>query len=279
MRLAARIVAAALMALTALAAVRAGATPPDLQPAGGLPDLVARLLPSVVNISILKQRPRPDGSTMEGSQQITNPIHEVGSGFIVDPDGYVLTNRHVVEGAYKVEVIMTDEVAYPADVVATNERPDLALLKIDVGRKLPAVKFGDSDKLSMGEAVIAIGNPLGLSSSITAGVISALNRDLNETSIDDFIQTDAAINHGNSGGPLFNMAGEVIGVNTQLISPTDSGSIGLGPVDPQQRRRLRRWTRCASTGSCAPGTSACGCSNSPPRSRRRSGCRTPTAAS
>jgi serine protease Do len=128
-----------------------------------------------------------------------------------------------------VTVVLADESSYAADVVSTNERPDLALLKIDAGRPLPAVQWGDSDALRMGETVVAIGNPLGLSSSITVGVVSALNRDLNETMIDDFIQTDAAINHGNSGGPLFNMSGQVVGINTQLISPTDTGgSIGLG---------------------------------------------------
>ena len=119
--------------------------------------------------------------------------------------------------------------------MATNERPDLALLKIDAGHPLPTVPWGDSDALRIGDTVIAIGNPLGLSSSISVGVVSALNRDLNETMIDDFVQTDAAINHGNSGGPLFNMRGEVVGVNWALVSPNaTSGSIGLGLAIPSK---------------------------------------------
>ncbi|HEX3349495.1 MAG TPA: trypsin-like peptidase domain-containing protein [Acetobacteraceae bacterium] len=223
------------IALLAAATFAAGsscrAAPPIAQDSPMVPDLVARLLPSVVNISIYKQRARPDGEVMQGAEQISTPVQEVGSGFIIDPAGYVLTNRHVVEGAYKVTVITSDEVAYPADVLSTNERPDLALLKIEAGKPLQAARFGDSDKLRMGESVLAIGNPLGLSSSVTSGVVSALNRDLNETSIDDFIQTDAAINHGNSGGPLFNLRGEVVGVNTQLLSPT-AGSSGLGLAIP-----------------------------------------------
>ncbi|MBV9537308.1 MAG: trypsin-like peptidase domain-containing protein [Acidisphaera sp.] len=224
------LVLAALLALTLTATGRA--SPPIAPGTQIVPDLVERLLPSVVNISILKQQREGSGTaSAQGSEEIYNPRREVGSGFIIDPEGYVLTNRHVVEGAYKVSVITTDEVSHPAEVLSTNERPDLALLKIDAGHKLQAVTWGDSDKLRMGDSVIAIGNPLGLSSSVTSGVVSAVNRDLNETSIDDFIQTDAAINHGNSGGPLFNLQGEVIGVNTQLLSPT-AGSSGLGLAIP-----------------------------------------------
>ena len=199
-----------------------------------LPPLVASLLPSIVNITILKQRPHADASTVQGAEEMdAAPIKEIGSGFIIDPDGFVLTARHVVEGAYQVTVVLSDRVSYPADVVATNERPDVALLRIHASHSLPAARIGDSNAVLMGEAVIAVGNPYGLTSSVTAGVVSALNRDLNETSIDDFIQTDAAINHGNSGGPLINMRGEVIGLNAQIISPTDSsGSIGVGLAIP-----------------------------------------------
>ena len=211
----------------------AGAALPPCEGAKDLPDLVAGLLPAVVNISILKQRPAADGSVAQGGQEISKPIEEFGSGFLIDPAGYIVTNRHVIAAAYKVTVTLNDGQPYPGIVVATNERPDLALLKIDAGHPLPTVPWGDSDKMRIGEAVIAIGNPLGLSSSISVGVVSALNRDLNETMIDDFIQTDAAINHGNSGGPLFNLRGEVIGVNWALISPTHtSGSIGLGLAIP-----------------------------------------------
>lgn len=231
--LASRLLVLSLLAALALGPqARAGGPANDADRAA-LPELVARLLPSVVNITILKQRPRPGAAQAEGAAEMEPPVREIGSGFIIDPDGYVLTNRHVVEGAYKVSVTMDNGKTYVAQVLSAANRPDLSLLKVDAGEKLPAIVWGDSDALRMGETVIAIGNPLGLSSSITVGVISALNRDLNETMIDDFVQTDAAINHGNSGGPLFNIQGQVIGVNTQLISPSETGgSIGLGLAIP-----------------------------------------------
>lgn len=195
--------------------------------------LVTTLLPSVVNITILKQRPNPKGETMQGAGEILPPIREVGSGFIIDPEGYVLTNRHVINEAYKVTVVLHDGTSYLAKVLSSNAQPDLALLKIDVGHPLPAITWADSDALMIGQTAIAIGNPLGLATSVTVGVVSAVNRDLSETSIDNFIQTDAAINHGNSGGPLFDSSGHVIGINTQLISPTDTGgSIGIGIAIP-----------------------------------------------
>jgi serine protease Do len=211
----------------------ARALPPLTQEILQLPNVVEPLLHAVVNIAVLKQPPNESGGTAEGMAEMAKPKHEVGSGFIIDPDGYLVTNRHVVDGAYKITVTLDDNTQFPAKVLATNARPDLALLKVDAGKKLPMVKFGDSDALRIGQTVIAIGNPLGLSSSISVGVVSALNRDLNETMIDDFVQTDAAINHGNSGGPLFNLMGEVIGVNWAIVSPTDtSGSIGLGLAIP-----------------------------------------------
>ena len=193
--------------------------PPEQRPAN-LPDLVATLLPAVVNISTLSQQPGPGGSVAQGGEMMMSaPLKEYGSGFIVDPSGYIVTNRHVIAGAYKVTVTLDDGQPYPAEVVSANERPDLALLKIETGRALPTVPWGNSDDLRIGQTVIAIGNPLGLASSVSVGVISALNRDLSETMIDDFIQTDAAINHGNSGGPLFNLRGQVIGVNWALFTP------------------------------------------------------------
>ena len=231
---------ACLALLAALPASETQATPPlTEQGSVALADLVASLLPSVVNISILKQEPRADGSMAEGAGEMTPPKRLVGSGFVIDPDGYVLTNHHVVEGAYKVMVVLSDERSYPAQVVSTNDRPDLALLKIDAGHRLPAVRMGDSDGLRIGETVIAIGNPLGLSSTVTVGVVSALNRDISDTMIDDYIQTDAAINRGNSGGPLFNTKGEVVGVNSANISrDVSAGSIGLGLAIPSNDARF-----------------------------------------
>lgn len=198
-----------------------------------LPDIVAPLIPAVVNISILKQHPAPNGLIAHGGQEMDKPLQAYGSGFIIDPAGFIVTNRHVIDGAYKVTVTLDDNTPYRATVLSANMRPDLALLKIDAGHPLPSVRFGDSDAIRIGQTVIAIGNPLGLSSSISVGVISAINRDVNQTMIDDFIQTDAAINHGNSGGPLFNLAGEVIGVNWALVAPADkTGSVGLGLAIP-----------------------------------------------
>jgi serine protease Do len=231
---------AAVACLAALHTQAARATPPVTEAgSAALATLVESLLPSVVNITILKQEPGANGSMAEGASEMTPPHRLVGSGFIIDPDGYIMTNHHVVEGAYAVTVVLSDERAYAAQVVSTNDRPDLALLKIDAGRKLPAVKMGDSDALRIGETVIAIGNPLGLSSTVTVGVVSALNRDINDTMIDDYIQTDAAINRGNSGGPLFNVRGEVVGVNSANISrEATAGSIGLGLAIPSNDARF-----------------------------------------
>ncbi len=222
-----------LLALIPMLPARAAPPPATAQTTELLPPLVASLLPSVVNITILKQRPGPNGMAQGATEMENAPVKEIGSGFIIDSDGYVLTARHVVEGAYQVTVVLSDHLGYPAEVLSTNARPDLALLRIHAGRPLQAVRVGDSDALRMGETVIAVGNPYGLSDTVTVGVVSALNRDINETSIDDFIQTDAAVNHGNSGGPLFNLAGEVVGLNAQILTPSDTaGSIGLSLAIP-----------------------------------------------
>jgi serine protease Do len=211
----------------ALALAPAAAFAPDM--ARALPDIVAPLLKAVVNISVLKH---PGSDPNDAPDQVT-PDRALGSGFVITADGYIVTNQHVVEGGYDVSVAFADGSTFPATVVASNERPDIALLKIDAGKPLPFVVFGDSDALRIGESVLAIGNPLGLSSSVSAGIVSALNRDIDQTMIDDFVQTDAAINHGNSGGPLFNLKGEVIGVNWALYAPgTQSGSSGLGLAIP-----------------------------------------------
>ncbi|MCM8764050.1 MAG: Do family serine endopeptidase [Candidatus Omnitrophica bacterium] len=158
----------------------------------------------------------------------------LGSGFIVDPDGYILTNNHVIQGVDKILVKMMDsEKKYEAKIVGTDSRTDLALIKIDAGRKLPTVVLGDSDTIEIGEWAIAIGNPMGLEETVTIGVISAKGRSVLGTSpYEDFIQTDAAINPGNSGGPLVNIKGEVIGINTAIIAPYMAQNIGFAiPVN------------------------------------------------
>jgi serine protease Do len=192
-------------------------------------DLVTRVVPSVVNISVKKTIPDGNGPTAPSSER-----DFFGSGFVIDPSGYILTNRHVVIDSFSVTVVFSDRTRLPAHVVGHPPATDIALLKVDTDHPLPAVTFGDSDLVRVGERVLAIGNPLGLSGTVTLGIVSALNRDTGDTPYDNFIQTDAAINHGNSGGPLFDMKGEVIGVNTALIATGDAsaGSMGLGLAIP-----------------------------------------------
>ncbi len=234
------------LSLGCVGAAAAQASPPPPGETPSLPDIVAPLLGAVVNISVLK----PANAAAEGtgaSAQIGRTQHSLGSGFIIDPAGYIATNRHVVADGYTVTVTLDDDRQFPAKVLATNLYPDLALLKIEAGAPLPTVRFGDSNALRLGETVIAIGNPLGLSGSISVGVVSALNRNLHSTVIDDFIQTDASINHGNSGGPLFNLRGQVVGMNWALVSDT-AGSIGLGLAIPANDAafvldRMRRFGR------------------------------------
>jgi serine protease Do len=192
-------------------------------------DLVTRVVPSVVNISVKKMIPDGSGPTAPTSEK-----EFFGSGFVIDPSGYILTNRHVVIDSFAVTVVFSDGMRLPTHVIGHPPATDFALLKVDTDHPLPAVTFGDSDLVRVGERVLAIGNPLGLSGTVTLGIVSALNRDTGDTPYDNFIQTDAAINHGNSGGPLFDMKGEVIGVNTALIATGDAGagSMGLGLAIP-----------------------------------------------
>jgi len=151
----------------------------------------------------------------------------LGSGFVIDPDGVIVTNFHVIEGATEIFVAFTDGTRVEAKVVGADEKTDLAVLKVNVGRKLNHVELGDSDTALVGDWVVAIGNPFGLGGSLSAGIVSARNRDIRSGPYDNFIQTDAAINQGNSGGPLFNMDGEVVGINTAIISQS-GGSLGIG---------------------------------------------------
>jgi serine protease Do len=157
--------------------------------------------------------------------------NSLGSGFVVDPSGIVVTNNHVVGDATDIEVIFTDGSKLKAQVVGKDAKIDLAVLRVKSDKPLKAVKFGDSEKMRIGQWVMAVGNPFGLGGSVTAGIISARHRNIDSGSYDDYLQTDAAINRGNSGGPLFNLEGEVIGINTAILSPT-GGSIGIGFAIP-----------------------------------------------
>src|SRR3974377_449629 len=177
-----------------------------------------------------KNRRGPNGAP----GQTPRRVNSLGSGFILDASGLVVTNNHVIADADEITVILNDSTNLKAEIVGRDNKTDLALLRVQPnGKTLKAVKFGDSDKLRLGEWVIAIGNPFSLGGTVTAGIVSARNRDINSGPYDNYIQTDAAINRGNSGGPLFNLNGEVIGVNTAIISPS-GGSIGIGFAVPSK---------------------------------------------
>ncbi|HEX4408162.1 MAG TPA: Do family serine endopeptidase [Xanthobacteraceae bacterium] len=220
-------------------------------------DVAEQVIDAVVNVSTSqKVDPRvadmpdlPPGSPMEDffnqffknrrgqgggngdSDQAPHRINSLGSGFVIDPAGFVVTNNHVIADADEINVILNDGTKLKAELVGKDSKADLALLRVHSDKPLKAVKFGDSDKLRLGQWVIAIGNPFSLGGSVTAGIVSARNRDINSGPYDNYIQTDAAINRGNSGGPLFNLDGEVIGINTAIISPS-GGSIGIGFAVP-----------------------------------------------
>jgi serine protease Do len=218
--------------------------------------LVRRVLPAVVNISsqLTEQAAQSDQSAEQGNSggdqgnspfdqflrryfenrglpQFQQQVMALGSGFIIDPSGYVVTNDHVVKGAHKVTVILQDNTRHPAKVIGHDAKTDLALLKIDAGHKLPYVSWGDSSRVEVGDWIVAVGNPFGLGGTVTAGIVSALGRDINEGPYDNFIQLDAPINRGNSGGPTFNLNGQVIGINTAIYSPS-GGSVGIGFAIP-----------------------------------------------
>jgi serine protease Do len=181
-----------------------------------------------------KNRRGPGGKPGDkGSDLQPRKTNSLGSGFIIDTAGIVVTNNHVIADADEINVILNDGTKIKAELVGVDKKTDLAVLKFKPPRELTAVKFGDSDKLRLGEWVIAIGNPFSLGGSVTAGIVSAKNRDISQGPYDSYIQTDASINRGNSGGPLFNLDGEVVGVNTLIISPT-GGSIGLGFAVPSK---------------------------------------------
>jgi serine protease Do len=181
----------------------------------------------------------PPGSPLEQlfkgmrppQQAVPHKATSLGSGFIVDPSGFVVTNNHVVKNGTDIKVTLADGTILPAKLIGHDERTDLAVLKVEAGKPLPAVAFGSSAKERVGDWVLAVGNPFGLGGSVTAGIVSASGRDIHAGPYDDFLQIDAAINRGNSGGPTFNMNGEVIGVNTAILSPS-GGSVGIGFAIP-----------------------------------------------
>jgi serine protease Do len=254
------LLAACLGAATALLSAPAFARGPD-----GIADVAEKVIDAVVNISttqtveakggggggdrntmpqlppgspfeeffddFFKNRRGPGGDKNGGMQP--HKTNSLGSGFIIDTAGIVVTNNHVIADADEINVILNDGTKIKAELVGVDKKTDLAVLKFAPPKPLIAVKFGDSDKLRLGEWVIAIGNPFSLGGTVTAGIVSARNRDINSGPYDSYIQTDAAINRGNSGGPLFNLDGEVIGVNTLIISPS-GGSIGIGFAVPSK---------------------------------------------
>ncbi len=239
-----------LAGLVALALMLGGAAADARQAPDSFADLAERLLPAVVNISTTQSvsgndmpHPQfPPGSPFEEffdeffereqrPQQAPRRATSLGSGFIVDAEGYVVTNNHVIAEAEEINVILHDDTVLSAEVVGRDEKTDLALLKVEPRAPLPHVDWGDSDAMRIGDWVIAIGNPFGLGGTVTAGIISARARDINSGPYDDYLQTDAAINRGNSGGPMFNLDGEVIGINTAIFSPS-GGSIGIGFAIP-----------------------------------------------
>lgn len=237
----------------AVAGMLAGATVSDAvarSAPDSFADLVEKLMPSVVNIATTQKMPErrqmdvpklPPGSPFEEffkdfferqqrggtPQQQRRPVTSLGSGFVVDAAGFIVTNNHVIDGAEEIKVILQSGVEIPAKLVGTDQQTDIAVLQVETKEKLVPIVWGDSDKARVGDWVLAIGNPFGLGGSVTAGIVSARGRDIGAGRYDDFIQTDASINKGNSGGPLFNTDGQVIGVNTAIYSQS-GGSVGIG---------------------------------------------------
>jgi serine protease Do len=234
-------------------------------PTAGFADIAEKLLPQVVNIStiqkassaqsgemddLLEGMPQlPPGSPFEDlfkefkkqqqkrsqqgqqEQEESQKVTSVGSGFILDATGYIVTNNHVIAGADEINVTLQDNTTLKAELIGHDKKTDLALLKVKPEKPLIPTKWGDSDKMRVGDWVLAIGNPYALGGTVTAGIVSARARDIQSGPYDDFLQSDAAINKGNSGGPMFNTQGEVIGINTAIMSPT-GGSVGIGFAIP-----------------------------------------------
>jgi serine protease Do len=249
------------LALAAVVAIPLLAAPAAARGPDNIADVAEKVINAVVNISTSQTvnnrnsaTPQlPPGSPFEeffdeffknrrNNQQGDNQnrpnntprrVNSLGSGFIIDASGIVVTNNHVIADADEVTVILNDGSRLKAEILGRDTKVDLALLRVKPEHPLTAVSFGDSDRLRLGEWVVAIGNPFSLGGTVTAGIVSARNRDINSGPYDNYIQTDAAINRGNSGGPLFNLEGEVIGINTAIISPS-GGSIGIGFAVPSK---------------------------------------------
>ncbi len=197
---------------------------------------IAQLLTTVVNTYAHKLVEPPAGSPGTAEPQRKAFF---GSGFIIDPSGLIVTNQHVVDNAVDISVTLSDGTVLPARLLGTGGAIDIAVLEVTPPRRLPSVTWGNSDDVRIGDQVLAVGNPLGIGESVSSGIISAKNRDIMDSPFDDYIQTDAAINHGNSGGPLFNMRGQVIGVDTALETPSDKGgSVGVGFAIPGNDARV-----------------------------------------
>lgn len=204
-------------------------------------NLVAKVKPAVVSVvtklkvdpAEMQGIPTPFGMLRPAHPQA---VEAAGSGFIIDADGTIVTNNHVVKHAKSVSVTLSDGTVLPAKIIGRDPRTDIAVLRVDAGHKLPWLQLGDSALVKPGEWVVAMGNPFGLGGTVTAGIVSALGRDIGSGPYDNFLQIDAPINHGNSGGPLFTQDGRVIGVNTAIISPT-GGSVGIGFAIPSNMVR------------------------------------------
>lgn len=233
---------------TALAQARAESFAPSFA------DVVERAMPAVVNIAVTKTIATGTGFSRDARPFPGRPLDEffgrffemppmpgvprraegAGSGFIIDPEGYVVTNHHVVAGADEIRVTLADGRQLEATIVGDDPQMDLALLELDVDERLPHVEFADSDAVRVGDWVIAIGNPFGLGGSVSVGVVSARGRDIRSGPYDDYLQIDAPMNHGNSGGPVLDVNGEVIGVSTAIFSP-NGGNVGIGFAIPSNR--------------------------------------------
>jgi len=235
--------AAVVATAAALSTFTLSATTALAVPAGGYADLVEEVSPAVVFIEVTGKAQKtssqlPQNAPPQLRRFFENqtpgqraPQQGLGSGFIISSDGKIVTNHHVVANAETVKVKLSDGRSYDAQVVGSDPLTDIAVLKVTADVDLPTVDFGTSETLRVGDEVIAVGNPFGLGGTVTTGIVSALSRDIRSGPFDDFIQTDAAINRGNSGGPLFNNEGDVIGVNTAIISP-GGGSVGIGFAVP-----------------------------------------------
>jgi serine protease Do len=205
--------------------------------------LVKRVLPSVVNIAVTETVVSSDPLSMlppdlqkqfrERQRSRSKQVSAAGSGTIIDPAGYIVTNNHVVGNADTIVVSLSDGTELPARLIGTDELTDVALIKVNPTSPLPAATWGDSHSVEIGDWVLAAGNPFGLGGSVTAGIVSARGRDIGAGPFDDFLQIDAPINPGNSGGPLFNMDGQVVGMNTAILSPTGV-SVGIGFAIPSE---------------------------------------------